>query len=149
MRKIKDERRYSPENDGACVYFVSEDVSHFVKVGHTTNLRRRMQHYNYTIPGETRIEGAVYVTTKTLACSVESMILKFLRGKGLAVETNKRRSEWFKLADADIREAVAHASAHYGECITRTTGLAAPRAEWAPHLSRHRRTDAHNEIRWK
>lgn len=144
-----DQRRYSPEHDGACVYFVSEDVSHYVKVGHTTNLRRRMQHYNYTIPGETRIEGAVYVPTKADACAVEATILRFLRGKGLAVETNKRRSEWFKLSDADIREAVNRVATNNVGGILRATGVAAPRAEWAQPLSRARRTDAHSEIRWK
>lgn len=149
MRKIKDERRYSPENDGACVYFVSEDVSHFVKVGHTTNLRRRMQHYNYTVPGETRIEGAIYLATKTDACAVEMMVLKFLRRKGLAVESSNRRSEWFRLSDSDIREAANHAAENFAGDILRVTGIAATRAEWAPHLSRHRRSDAHNEIRWK
>lgn len=149
MRKIEGQRRYAPEHDGACVYFVSEDVSRYVKVGHTTNLRRRMQHYNYTIPGETRIEGAIYVKTKTDACVVESAILKFFRGKGLAVETNKRRSEWFKLCDGDIREAVNGCIPSFSDVIIKTTGLASPRAEWAQPLSRERRTDAHREIRWK
>lgn len=144
-----DQRRYSPEHDGACVYFVSEDVSHFVKVGHTTNLRRRMQHYNYTIPGETRIEGAIYVPTKPDACAVEAAVLRFLRGRGLAVETNKRRSEWFKLSDSDIREAVDHASVSFPGIIMRTTGVASLRPEWAQPLSRVRRNDAHSEIRWK
>ena len=87
-----------------CVYFVSESVSRFVKVGHTANLRSRMKHYNYSIPGETMIEGTISAETKKQAAEIEKVILDRWRAQGKAVQTKNSRTEWFKVGDADIRE---------------------------------------------
>lgn len=146
--KIQSQRRYPEDQDGSCVYFVSEDVSRYIKVGHTTNLRRRMQHYNYTVPGETRIEGAIYVPTKTDACCIERVLLKWFRERGLTVDSNRRRSEWFRLSDGDIREAVFRALSVFEGTVLRVTGVAAPRVERVASFSQHRPNDAHSKIRW-
>lgn len=146
---MAENRRFPAEQDGACVYFVSEDVSRFVKVGHTTNLRRRMQHYNYTVPGETRIEGAIYVASKSDACAVELAVLSLLRSKGLCVSTKSRSTEWFKIGDADIREASDRVAAQMPDKIVRRTGLAGPRDAWSDEKFSHQPKDIHRQIHWR
>lgn len=104
-----------------CCYIAATASPREIKVGHSSNLRKRLSALSTQAGAPVQTEAAVFVSTKKQAALIERRVQAALKAKMIDVGR-----EWFDASNGEIRAAIMEATEGHEGIILGLVGLAIP-----------------------